>query len=256
MLLLLLFLSIILECFPISSSGNIILLTEFLSRYGYTFSKTMLTVIDYLSHGAIALTLAVYFFPRWFFIARHIRRTWPTVIKLCIAGFITELITVFFWLLFDTLLIPKQFLPYGFFITTCLLFSLRFVPQKKKAVSYSIYNAWLLGLVQGLALLPGISRFGSTFVAARWLGFSAQRAFELSFLISWPINCAAFLLGVYKVYQLQGTVLLNLPFLFIMLIGSSVAYFCFYYVEKIARAERLWLFAWYTAALVLVALFL
>ena len=52
----------------------------------------------------------------------------------------------------------------------------------------------LVGLVQGIAVLPGISRSGSTIVAGMRTGFSADSAFRFSFLLSLPAIFGAALL--------------------------------------------------------------
>ena len=256
-LLLLLFLSIVLECFPISSSGNIYLITKFIeTALHISFSKELLMVIDYLSHGAIACTIALYFFPRWIVLVKNLKKTWPIILRLCIAGFVTEIITVFCWLIIDFIPTSPVLLATGFLITTISLWSLRWCPEKSEStIIYGLNNAWLLGFVQGVALLPGISRFGLTFTTARWLGFSSKKSFELSFLISWPINVGAFLLGTFKLYKHQLYDLLNLKLLLVMLIGSGVACCGFYLVEKMIAARRLWVFSIYTLFLSLVVWF-
>ncbi|MFO7180814.1 MAG: undecaprenyl-diphosphate phosphatase [Pseudomonadota bacterium] len=50
----------------------------------------------------------------------------------------------------------------------------------------SIAATLLVGIAQGLAVLPGFSRSGATITSALWLGVRPDRAFELSFLMSLP----------------------------------------------------------------------
>ena len=52
-------------------------------------------------------------------------------------------------------------------------------------------DALLVGGVQALALLPGLSRSGSTMVAARWAGLQPDAAARLSFLLALPITAGA-----------------------------------------------------------------
>jgi undecaprenyl-diphosphatase len=54
----------------------------------------------------------------------------------------------------------------------------------------------LIGLVQGLAIIPGISRSGSTIATALYLGIDRQTAFRFSFLLSLPAILGAFFLGL------------------------------------------------------------
>lgn len=51
----------------------------------------------------------------------------------------------------------------------------------------------LIGVAQGIAIIPGISRSGSTIITALFLGFSGGEAFLFSFLLSIPAIIGAFL---------------------------------------------------------------
>jgi undecaprenyl-diphosphatase len=73
----------------------------------------------------------------------------------------------------------------GFFLTGLLLVSSRFTPQGN-VQRPSLWLALLLGVVQGMAVLPGLSRSGSTITVALWLGVRPDRAFQLSMLMSLP----------------------------------------------------------------------
>lgn len=73
----------------------------------------------------------------------------------------------------------------GFLVTTLLLISTRWATSGE-ALSPPAWGALLLGFVQGLAVLPGISRSGATIAVALWLGLRKDRAFELSMLLSLP----------------------------------------------------------------------
>jgi undecaprenyl-diphosphatase len=55
-------------------------------------------------------------------------------------------------------------------------------------------DAITIGLVQCLALLPGVSRSGSTITGGRLLGFDRQAAAVFSFLMSFPVTFAAAIL--------------------------------------------------------------
>lgn len=73
----------------------------------------------------------------------------------------------------------------GFLVTSILLVLTRFAPTG--VIEHpSAKAAVLLGLAQGLAVLPGISRSGTTIFLALFLGVQRARAFELSMLMSVP----------------------------------------------------------------------
>ncbi|HJL03351.1 MAG TPA: undecaprenyl-diphosphate phosphatase [Polyangiaceae bacterium LLY-WYZ-15_(1-7)] len=63
-----------------------------------------------------------------------------------------------------------------------------------RATTLSWGQAFLVGLAQGLAVLPGVSRSGSTIAAAMLLGMRAPDAFKFSFLLSLPAVTGAVVL--------------------------------------------------------------
>ncbi|MBC8088445.1 MAG: undecaprenyl-diphosphatase UppP [Phycisphaerae bacterium] len=63
--------------------------------------------------------------------------------------------------------------------------------QKRELPDVTVRDAVLIGLAQVFALIPGVSRSGSTMTAGRALGFDRQSAARFSFLMSLPITTAA-----------------------------------------------------------------
>jgi undecaprenyl-diphosphatase len=68
----------------------------------------------------------------------------------------------------------------------------------------TLRSAFVVGILQGLAVLPGLSRSASTIAAAMWLGLSPQAAFRFSFLLSMPAVGGAALLEFGKPGALAG----------------------------------------------------
>lgn len=81
----------------------------------------------------------------------------------------------------------------GFLLTAALLASTHFA--KEGSIDHPGWKvALLLGIAQGIAVLPGVSRSGSTIAMALFLGVRRGRAFELSMLMSVPAVFGAALL--------------------------------------------------------------
>ena len=72
----------------------------------------------------------------------------------------------------------------------------RFAPQARPLGQMRWTHALLFGLAQVLALVPGVSRSGSTMTAGRAMGFHRESAAVFAFLMSMPITAAA---AVYEV---------------------------------------------------------
>jgi undecaprenyl-diphosphatase len=83
----------------------------------------------------------------------------------------------------------------GLLLTTALLVSTRWARPGEREVPSAI-GALALGVAQGLAVAPGLSRSGATLCVALWLGVRPGRAFELSMICSVPAVLGAVILEV------------------------------------------------------------
>jgi undecaprenyl-diphosphatase len=92
---------------------------------------------------------------------------------------------------------------FGFVVTACLLTSTLWAKPGIQ-VTPTVTGALLLGLAQGLAVAPGVSRSGLTIVTALWLGIRPERAFEFSMLMSVPAVAAAVLLELLEGESMAG----------------------------------------------------
>jgi len=244
-----LYLSVVLETFPISSSGHITVMQALFEKFRWPYYVD--ENYDLFFHGPIAIMVALFFFNDWFFIVKGFPRTLPYIKKIVCRGFITDSLTVLaYFLLFKN----NAFIPVwvGFLITSALIFSLKWCRTSPPYCVWNYRNALMLGFVQSIALIPGISRLGSTFVCARWMGFSVRKALQLSFLIEWPISCAAFLKGMHALYQENKIVeLLQLKVILVMIVAMVCGFFCLRLMQRILNEHCEWVFSVY---LVIVAM--
>ena len=83
----------------------------------------------------------------------------------------------------------------AFAITGTVLWFTKYIRQGE-TLAHGLYfkHAMLIGLAQGLAITPGISRSGSTIAAGLFLGLDREAAARFSFLLSIPAICGAFVL--------------------------------------------------------------
>jgi undecaprenyl-diphosphatase len=93
--------------------------------------------------------------------------------------------------------------------------------NKNNRQKLDLKKAVIIGIVQGLAVIPGISRSGITISCALMLGLAPSQAFSFSFILAIPTILAAF---SYKLLSCGGT-FQNIN-LFLLLSGFSVAFAC------------------------------
>jgi len=85
--------------------------------------------------------------------------------------------------------IDGTYLPLCFMATSVLLFSSEMI--KPKGIDLSKGRALFAGILEGLAVLPGISRSGSTISALRYAGLGKDESADFSFLMALPIIIGA-----------------------------------------------------------------
>ena len=181
------------------------------------------------------------------------------MVPLIIVGVVpTALIgLVFGWLIegfFQTILrIGTAFLLFG-----VVLYSAKFGKEKTDSINYS--KAIMMGIAQGIAIIPGISRSGATIAVALLLGIKREKAFKFSFLLSIPAILGA--LGYTGYTEFSGLTLVGLEWSEILagaIAAMLVGYFALKLLWKTITKEKFHLFAFYCwilgAVLVLLSVF-
>ena len=146
-------------------------------------------------------------------------------------------------------------------VTGCILFlSDRYGGGRKNARTATVKDVLLVGVAQGFATIPGLSRSGTTISAGMALGFDRSFAVRYSFLMSLPAVFGATLLKVVKVMK-AGTLNTELlPMYFTgMIVAGVVGYFSIRLVKLLADRGRFGRFAyycWIAGAVALIASFL
>ncbi len=179
------------EYLPVSSSAHLLLLPRVLGTPdpGLAF--------DVFLHVGTLLATAVYFFKDWLEILKNPlpkkdgKRTLSWVhlaigtIPAVVAGALlngwisTHLRSL--WILWITLPV------FG----VLLWWVDRKRPVLRELGDASLKDLWIIGCMQALALVPGVSRSGSTITASRLLGFGRAESARISFLLSLPITLGA-----------------------------------------------------------------
>ena len=193
------------EFLPISSSGHLVL---FQNLFGM---KEPMLAFDIALHGATLLVVVVYFwkdvcdilsdFAESIYAIVSKKSVSPSTLQpphkglwVCILITLipTGLMAVFFKDFFEHEFSQLSFVAIRWFVMGILfILSQRFRKGQKDLAMISYGDAFWIGLVQGIALMPGVSRSGSTILIGLWLGLRRDTAAKFSFLISIPAILAA-----------------------------------------------------------------
>lgn len=234
------------EFLPISSSGHLVLYTYFFPE-AIPLAASEEIFIDILLHlgslGAIILvfrhTLQKIF--RSFFRLS----SWKTEEAfLWKAVLISSVPTAVIGLFLGKKVLPLVRFPFwvGLFLVLngfILWFSKHTVSSEHKL---DFFRAFLIGVVQGIAALPGISRSGSTISCALWLSLDRKQAGEFSFLISIPAIIGATLL---KFQDIQPTAIQWGPAMLGMIAAFFSGWLCLKGLLKFLQQGKLFFFSFY-----------
>lgn len=128
-------------------------------------------------------------------------------------------------------------------ITGLILFLTRFsMPVERRRIG--LISGFIIGLAQSVAVLPGISRSGSTISTALFLRLPPSLAARFSFLLSVPVIAGAALIETRTMVR-QGMEMGFLPFIVGMLAAALTGYFSIKLLLRIIERGRFSWFAFY-----------
>ena len=233
------------EFLPVSSSGHLEIFKEIFSS-DYQPKESLLITITL--HAATAMSTLFYFRKDIGFIFKELLRFEKSeslyfALKI-ILSMIPAVIVGLFFEDFIASLFDRNLLLVGFMllITAFLLFQADRIGKNNKPLNYR--SVLLIGVIQAIAILPGISRSGATIALAVLLGIDRERAARFSFLMVIPLifgSMAKSLLEIDSVTQSPDYLSLLVGFIAAFITGifackwmialvkkSQLKYFSFY----------------------------
>ena len=193
------------EWLPISSTGHMILVDEFIKLDGSKEFLDMFMVVIQL--GAILAVLVLYFhklnpFSRKKTLVER-KQTWSLWLKVIIACLPAAVIGLIFddkinELFFNAWTIAITLIVYGVLFIIVEIFNRKRKPKIRELSQLPYTMAFLIGVFQLLALIPGTSRSGVTIITALLLGASRFVAAEFTFFLAIPVMLGASALKLVK----------------------------------------------------------
>lgn len=232
------------EFLPVSSSGHLVLLEQI---FGIENNVILFDVI--LHCGTLLAVCFVYYKSIWNIIKNPLSKESKQLLIATIPTFIIALIfKSFFEKSFD-----GSLLVFGF-ITTAIFLIIAEVISKKyyqyKELDYT--KAGIIGVFQGLAILPGVSRSGATITSAIVQGVRREKATEFSFLMSIPVILASLLYELIKTGK-ESLVIPFSNFVVGFIFSAIFGYFAIKLMIKVVKKAKFYYFSIY---LILLSAFL
>lgn len=244
------------EFLPISSSGHLVIVQKI-----FGFSEPPV-VFDVLVHLGTLGALAVFLEGRLVQIMKGLTQrdgeSWRIILMVIVGTIPTVIVGLFLQRYIGRIFNSLPLVGFSLVITAGLLFSARWADKNftrprpsrdevgkgsENLRDLSWFDALFVGLFQALAILPGVSRSGSTIVSGLWRKLDREAAFHFSFYLAIPAIIGA------AVLQLPALIAGQFSYLNQALLGMLVAgiagYFSLAALKRILLGRKLWLFGIY-----------
>lgn len=224
------------EFLPISSSGHLNLVQHLLNYQNNI-------VLDIFLNTASLLSVLFFFKKEIGPILKKIPYLFISVLPLVLFVFLVDN-------KLDNLFETPIIISFGFLISTIFLFLSKFIRPNSKKINFKI--ALLIGLIQIIAIVPGVSRSATTIFAALLLGLSAKDAFTYSFYLYIPSSLGALALSFSKGLSFSYFSLFWPAFIICFILGLLSLNF----LKNIIIKNKQWYFGFYTLFMSILSLFL
>lgn len=216
------------EWLPISSTGHMLLVDEFIKMDVSDEFKEMFFVVIQL--GAILAVVMLFWNKMWPFqfknkeesyIKKDIFSMWFKVVVACIPGAIVTL-------LFDDyieahlhtpVVISIALIVYGIAFIVIENWNKKRTPNIETLADITYKTAFIIGLFQVLSIIPGTSRSGATIIGALLIGVSRVAAAEFTFFLAVPV-----MLGLSLIKVIKFGLAFSAAELVILIVGVVVAF--------------------------------
>jgi undecaprenyl-diphosphatase len=238
------------EFVPISSSGHLVLVPWLLGwpPPGLVFDTvvhwgTLVAVLAYFWHDVMALVRA------WgrSLTSRNLSEPEARIAWLIIVGTIPAALMGYLWEDFFESLFAAPIWTAGLLLVTGLILALSewLGKRRKKAHQLTFLDAIIIGIAQGCAIAPGISRSGATMAAGILRGLKREAAARYSFLLATPIIFGAGLLKLLDLFEMENATAHLPPLILGFLAAALSGYLCIRFLLSYLQQGKLYAFAIY-----------
>jgi undecaprenyl-diphosphatase len=225
------------EFLPVSSSGHLVLIQTL-------FGLKEMLFYDVLLHFATLLAVILFFYKDIIGYFKSLKIIFYIVLLTLPTGIIGVVIKKYLSFVYDNVLISGICLIItGLWLWIAETIYTKNVGQKIKIYNIGILKALLIGVVQGMSVLPGISRSGSTLGSALIMNIDKFQAVKFIFISSIPAILGATFLELKEV--MGGTVIFQPVYIYGMITAFIFAILSLKFFIKIVSKQKLKCFSYY-----------
>jgi undecaprenyl-diphosphatase len=229
------------EFLPVSSSAHLVIIQKILGISGKEL------IIPVILHLGTSIALVIFFFKDILGALRNKK----LLLFIIVVSIITGIIGIGGEDFFESLFSSVKLAASALIITgIILIFTKKFMDARRKTVN--LKDALILGFMQGVAIVPGISRSGITISTLLFRKIDRETSFRFSFLASIPAVFGAIILEARKISGLGNLDLKNLTVGFIFSLITGVITLGI--LKLILRKAKLHYFGYYCIFIAIITL--
>jgi undecaprenyl-diphosphatase len=248
------------EFLPVSSSAHLVIFEKILNVEAHTVAfevllhvGTLLAVIIYFRRQLYRIFSVIFkaiFTSNRNFQDKDLRLAWYLVI----GTFPAALAGYFLKKYFEEAFAAPRWAAGMLLITALILILTRWVQDKNNKLNS--WRAILIGIAQAVAIMPGISRSGSTISTGMYVGLNKSEAAEFAFLLSIPVIGGAALLEVHDFIRILSSKSLSEVYIIGALVAAVIGYFSIAYLLSVVKKGKFFYFGVYCAVVGILGLLL
>lgn len=225
------------EFLPISSSGHLMIFESI-----FHLSENMF--FNVLVHFATLMAVVLVFWKDVCYLIKHPLSN--RALQIVVASIPTAIIALVINHFFSEYSL-YVFLGFGFLISAFVIGLMSILQRKKAPRSYNLNykQALLIGVVQGFAVLPGVSRSGSTICASLLMGVDREESARFSFLISIPVIIGGMIFEIVDCVKVGATNINALSCIIGFIAAFVTAMLTIKLMMKIVKKGNWWYFSLY-----------
>ena len=227
------------EFLPISSSGHLVILKDVLNQEIQNFN------FEIMLHLGTVFSIIIYYRLDLLKMIKLNSNSRYNIFLIFIGCIPISIIGILFKDLIELHFNDIKLLPYSFLLTAIVLFLTKFSFGSKKM---NLKIAFIVGVLQILALFPGISRSGITISTLLLLGVNKDEAIRFSFFMAIPLILGASLISI-EISNFSSSIIG-------ILISFIFGWLAIYLSNLLLKNQKYWMFSIYCFIISIILLFI
>lgn len=234
------------EFLPVSSSGHLVMLSKIFGIEESLFVSIIL-------HTATLFSILVVFRKEVWQMLRH---PFSQQTMMIVTATVPTCLLCLLFMPIIKMSFSGGLLPLCFLVSAILLLTAERISKTKSPMTLSHKSAFLIGVAQGFAVFPGISRSGTTISAGLLAGVDKEEVTKFSFLMSIPIVFLSLVMEIFEIAfggQAVSVSWVGVALAFVTAFVTGI--FAIKLMQKMTKKSNLKFFAFYLFAISVISFF-